>query len=88
MPNVKHAVKDDQNVQDAEEQSLVQYTEACVEESEQRTVQAARYVANKVRLQKQQREKTPPAARNMETMKPVKKTKKARRAVQSIAQSA
>ena len=47
----------------SEEQSPVQYAEERVEENEQRTVRAAeqrtgqtvRYVANKVRLQKQQR---------------------------------
>lgn len=84
----------------SEEQSPVQYAEGRVEENEQRTVRAAeqrtgqavRYVANKVRLQKQQREEFPPAAvshaRNTESVKPVKKTKKARRAAQSTAQSA
>lgn len=99
-PNVGHVVDDEQNVRDAEEQSPVQYAEGRVEENEQRTVRAAeqrtgqavRYVANKVRLQKQQREEFPPAAvshaRNTESVKPVKKTKKARRAAQSTAQSA
>lgn len=99
-PNVRHVVDDEQNVRDAEEQSPVQYAEGRVEENEQRTVRAAeqrtgqavRYVANKVRLQKQQREEFPPAAvshaRNTESVKPVKKTKKARRAAQSTAQSA
>lgn len=64
----------------SEEQSPVQYAEERVEENEQRTVRAAeqrtgqavRYVANKVRLQKQQREEVPPAAvshaRNTETV--------------------
>ena len=81
-PNVRHVVDDEQNVRDAEEQSPVQYAEGCVEENEQRTVRAAeqrtgqavRYVANKVRLQKQQREDIPPAAashaRDTETVKP------------------
>ena len=81
-PNVRHVVDDEQNVRDAEEQSPVQYAEGCVEENEQRTVRAAeqrtgqavRYVANKVRLQKQQREEVPPAAvshaRDTETVKP------------------
>lgn len=99
-PNVRHVVDDEQNVRDAEEQSPVQYAEGRVEENEQRTVRAAeqrtgqavRYVANKARLQKQQREEFPPAAvsyaRNTESVKPVKKTKKARRAAQSTAQSA
>ncbi len=80
--NVRHVVDDEQNVRDAEEQSPVQYAEGCVEENEQRTVraveqrtgQAVRYVANKVRLQKQQREEVPPAAvshaRDTETVKP------------------
>ena len=84
----------------SEEQSPVQYAEERVEENEQRTVRAAeqrtgqavRYVANKVRLKKQQREEVPPVAvshaRNTETVKPVKKTKKAGRAAQSTAQSA
>ena len=66
----------------SEEQSPVQYAEERVEENEQRTVRAAeqrtgqavRYVANKVRLQKQQREEVPPAAvshaRNAETVTP------------------
>lgn len=76
----------------SEEQSPVQYAEERVEESKQRTGQAVRYVANKVRLQKQQREAVPPAAalhaRNTETVKPVKKTRKAGRAAQSTAQSA
>lgn len=79
-PNVRHVVDDEQNVRDAEEQSPVQYAEGCVEENEQRTVRAAeqrtgqavRYVANKVRLQKQQREEVPPVAvshaRNTETV--------------------
>ncbi len=100
VPNVRHVVDDEQNVRDAEEQSPVQYAEGRVEENEQRTVRAAeqrtgqavRYVANKVRLQKQQREEFPPAAashaRNTESVKPVKKTKKAGRAAQSTAQSA
>ena len=99
-PNVRHVVDDEQNVRDAEEQSPVQYAEGRVEENEQRTVRAAeqrtgqavRYVANKVRLQKQQREEFPPAAvshaRNTESVKLVKKTKKAGRAAQSTAQSA
>lgn len=64
----------------SEEQSPVQYAEERVEENEQRTVRAAeqrtgqavRYVANKVRLQKQQREEVPPVAvshaRNTETV--------------------
>lgn len=81
-PNVRHVVDDEQNVRDAEEQSPVQYAEGCVEENEQRTVRAAeqrtgqavRYVANKVRLQKQQRGEVPPAAvshaRDTETVKP------------------
>ena len=81
-PNVRHVVDDEQNVRDAEEQSPVQYAEGCVEENEQRTVRAAeqrtgqavRYVANKARLQKQQREEVPPAAvshaRDTETVKP------------------
>lgn len=81
-PNVRHVVDDEQNVRDAEEQSPVQYAEGRVEENEQRTVRAAeqrtgqavRYVANKVRLQKQQREEVPPAAvshaRDTETVKP------------------
>ena len=84
----------------SEEQSPIQYAETRVEESEQRTVrateqrtrQATQYVANKIHLQKQQREELPPAAalhaRNTETMKPVKKTKKAGRAAQSTAHSA
>lgn len=62
----------------SEEQSPVQYAEARVEESEQRTIRAAeqqtrqatRYVANKIR--QQQREELPPAAashaRNTETV--------------------
>ena len=66
----------------SEEQSPVQYAEERVEENEQRTVRAAeqrngqavRYVANKARLQKQQREEVPPAAalhaRNTETVTP------------------
>ena len=66
----------------SEEQSPVQYAEERVEENEQRTVRAAeqrtgqavRYVANKVRLQKQQREEVSPAAvshaRNTETVTP------------------
>lgn len=82
VPNVRHVVDDEQNVRDAEEQSPVQYAEGRVEENEQRTVRAAeqrtgqavRYVANKVRLQKQQREEVPPAAvshaRDTETVKP------------------
>lgn len=81
-PNVRYIVDDEQNVRDAEEQSPVQYAEGRVEENEQRTVRAAeqrtrqavRYVANKVRLQKQQREEIPPAAvshaRDTETVKP------------------
>ena len=63
----------------SEEQSPVQYAEARMEESEQRTIRAAeqqtrqatRYVASKMRQQKQQREERPPAAashaRNTET---------------------
>lgn len=66
----------------SEEQSPVQYAEERVEENEQRTVRAAeqrtgqavRYVANKARLQKQQREEVPPAAvshaQNTETVTP------------------
>lgn len=54
----------------SEEQSPIQYAETRVEESEQRTVrateqrtrQATQYVANKIHLQKQQREELPPAA--------------------------
>ena len=80
--NGKHVVDDEQNAREAEEQSPVQYAEARVEENEQRTVRAAeqrtgqavRYVANKARLQKQQREEVPPAAalhaRNTETVTP------------------
>lgn len=66
----------------SEEQSPGQYAEERVEENEQRIVRAAeqraglavRYVANKARLQKQQREEVPPAAashaRNTETVTP------------------
>ena len=82
VPDVKHTVADEKNAREAEEQSPVQYAEARVEENEQRTVRAAeqrtgqavRYVANKARLQKQQREEVPPAAvshaRNTETVTP------------------
>ena len=72
--NGKHVVDDEQSARDAEEQSPVRYAEERVEESRQRTGQAVRYVANKVRLQKQQREEIPPAAvshaRNTETVTP------------------
>lgn len=73
-PSVRHVVDDEQSAREAEEQSPVQYAEARVEESKQRTGQTVRYVANKVRLQKQQREEVPPAAvshaRNTETVTP------------------
>lgn len=74
VPSVRHVVDDEQSAREAEEQSPVQYAEARVEESRQRTGQAVRYVANKVRLQKQQREEIPPAAvshaRKTETVMP------------------
>ena len=73
---------ENRQTESSEEQSPVQYAEERVEESEQRTVRAAeqrtrqavRYVANKARLQKRQREEVPPAAvshaRNTETVTP------------------
>ena len=63
-----------EQTESSEEQSPVQYAEERVEKSKQQTGQAVRYVVNKVRLQKQQREEVSPAAvsnaRDTETVKP------------------